>query len=143
MSYWEFYYHLVWSTKNREHWLDAETREIIRLSIAGYSTETRSLIHAIGFMPNHVHLVVSIPPRWSVSDWIGKAKGASTRRVNNHAAANGLLEWFAWQPEYGAKTFDQDRLPTVVAYAENQEEHHRNGSTIEVYEIDERRLVRR
>jgi putative transposase len=142
MSYWDFYYHVVWSTKNRESWLNAETREMVRLTIGAHSRETRSLVHAIGFMPNHIHLVVSIPPRWSVADWIGHVKGASSKRVNNHARANGLMEWFAWQPEYGAKTFDEHLLPTVMAYAENQVKHHADHTLIEKYEIDERPFVK-
>lgn len=52
------------------------------------------------------------------------------------------MEWFAWQPEYGAKTFDEHLLPTIVAYAENQEEHHAKDTLIELYEIDERPFVK-
>jgi putative transposase len=122
MSYWRAFYHVVWATKNREAMISDGRIELIRTSIAAIATESGSLIHAIGFMPDHVHLVISIPPKAAVASVIGQMKGLSSRRINQ--AASSAAESFAWQPEFGMLTIGERSLADVVAYVENQREIH-------------------
>lgn len=49
---------------------------------------------------------------------------------------------FYWQEEYGAFTFDGKRLPNVIAYVENQKQHHAQDSTIPILERTEGEAVR-
>lgn len=41
---------------------------------------------------------------------------------------------FAWQEEYGVFSFDGKRLPNVVAYVENQKQHHGQHNLIPILE---------
>ncbi len=137
MPYWESYYHLVWGTKNRFPLITASRKELIRLSIAATCTERQALIHAIGMMPDHIHLAVSIPPD---SQWLilsNGSKGASTRRINQHES-EGPRDIFAWQAEYGMLTFGEKSLSDVVAYVENQERHHTEQTLLARFEQLER-----
>lgn len=122
MAYWRAYYHIVWGTKNREALITDPCIEVIRASIAAIAKESDSLIHAIGIMPDHVHIVISIPPKAAVATVIGRMKGLSSRRINE--GRGGTINEFAWQPEYGMLTFGQRSLPDVVAYVQNQREIH-------------------
>jgi putative transposase len=74
-------------------------------------------------MPDHLHLAVSIPPKIAVADFIGQIKGSSSFRINKQDA-NAEQRGFRWQTEYGALTFGERSLATVVAYVENQATHH-------------------
>ncbi len=85
-------------------------------------------LHAIGGMPDHVHLAVSVPPTLLIAEWIGELKGASTHHVNHTVARPGAL---AWQAGYGVVSFGTRDLEWVVRYIHNQREHHTKGTVFE------------
>jgi putative transposase len=113
---------VVWSTKHREHLIDERREELIRSSLLSLAIEQDSILRAVGIMPDHVHVVVSIPPKIAVAEFIGRMKGVSSRRVS--AATGSATDGFGWQPEYGVFTFGQRALDDVVSYVENQREIH-------------------
>jgi putative transposase len=122
VSYWTFYYHLVWATKNREPLITEDRVEVMRQSLAAIAVKHDVFVHAIGIMPDHVHLAVSIPPRYAVSDIVQKLKGLSSRRIREGITRPG--DGFGWQPEYGALTFGGKSLEDVVSYVTDQREIH-------------------
>lgn len=84
-------------------------------------------MHALNGTTDHVHLVVSIPPKIAVATFIGQVKGVASSRFNKeHPQATP----FYWQREYGVFSFDQKRLPPIVDYVRRQKEHHRTQNTI-------------
>jgi REP element-mobilizing transposase RayT len=84
---------------------------------------------------DHAHIVVSIPPKIAVADCVRHLKGASAYAINRMDESDGQLKW---QAGYGALTVGERSLETVMEYAARQKEHHKNGTTINVYErIDE------
>ncbi len=78
-------------------------------------------------MPDHVHLLVRLPPTIAVADFIGKVKGATAYRVNHEIRPNFKLRW---QEGYGVLTLRKDELPKVSRYIDNQEQHHRPGGAV-------------
>ena len=128
MPYWQLFYHIVWATKNRERLLTPEleplAHEFLRTKAMGLDTT----VFALNGMPDHVHLVVSIPPKLAVATFIGQLKGASSTRLSKHYPP------FAWQEEYGAFSFDKKRLPHYVKYVEGQKTHHTEGTLIAALE---------
>lgn len=120
MPYWRLFYHFVWATKNREPLLRAELRPSLHAYIASKGNELRAIVHAVGGTEDHVHVAVSVPPSISVSEFVGRLKGSSSRLAN--------LEWFegafAWQREYGVVSFGERHLSFVVAYVHKQEQRH-------------------
>ena len=123
MSYWRLFYHIVWATKDREPHLTEPRVGLLARSIQAICTDERVLLHAIGGMPDHIHIAVSIPPRIAIAEFVRQLKGATSRRFNTTAAAANL-EHFDWQPEYGVLSFSEDSLPTIVSYIDNQRAHH-------------------
>jgi len=87
--------------------------------------------HAVNGMPDHIHLAISIPPKLSVATIIGKFKGSSSHHIN-HAISDE--KGFAWQAEYGVVTFSERHLSNVVAYVQNQKQHHSECSIWESLE---------
>ena len=88
-------------------------------------------IHAAGNVEDHVHVVVSIPPKMSVADCVRHFKGASAFAINHMAGSDGQ---FKWQAGYGALSIGERSLETVMAYAAHQKEHHKGNTTIAIYE---------
>ncbi len=137
MPYWRLYYHVVWGTKDRLPIIDADREETIRRSIRATCAEHGALIHAIGVMPDHVHLAVSVPPRVALSAFLHALKGSSSHLLN-HVGADAGHDTFGWQPEYGILSFGERSLPDVVAYVEDQAAHHAAGEVRPAYEHLER-----
>jgi len=75
-------------------------------------------------MPDHVHLLVRLPPSICVSDFIGQVKGATSHRANEEFPETNSL---TWQKGYGVLTLRRDELEKVSRYIDNQETHHQTG----------------
>ncbi len=123
MPYWMLFYHVVWATRGRDALLDESVERIVERSIRATCRTCDVVVHAVTAMPDHVHLVVSIPPSTAVSVLIGRVKGASSH-VLRHPPDGPGKEDFAWQAEYGVLSFGEKALPDVIAYVENQGERH-------------------
>ena len=127
MPYWQLFYHIVWTTKNREPLLTPEIESTMHDLLRGKATGLGATGFALNGMADHIHLIVTIPPQFAVSKFIGQVKGAASARINKSAK---LSQPFAWQEEYSVFSFDKKRLPNHVAYVERQKEHHTQGTTI-------------
>ena len=124
MPYWRMFYHIVWGTKNREEFISPTWESDLYGYLWGKATALECIPHAIGGMPDHVHVVISIPPKLAVAKTIGLLKGASSHHINT----NYINGTFAWQGEYGAFSFSEKALPKIVAYVNNQKKHHSENS---------------
>ena len=122
MSYWRLFYHLVWTTKERESLIDETVQTIIERSVRTTCRDCELPLHALGPMPDHIHLALSIPPRLAIADVARRLKGASSHAVN--AALPDRDALFAWQAEYGVLSFGERNLPDIVAYVNHQRERH-------------------
>lgn len=135
MTYWRLHYHLIWATYNREPTLTPEREKMFYGVLYRKGKELGLKIHAAGNIEEHVHVVLSIPPKIAVADSIRHLKGASAFAINHMAGGDGQFEW---QGGYGALSVGERSLETVVEYAARQKEHHRENRLIAVYErIDE------
>ncbi len=134
MSYWRLHYHLIWATFERQPLLLAEQEKLFYGALYQKSRELGVKVHAAGNVEDHVHIVVSIPPKLAVAEYVRKVKGASSYAINHQAGHNNL---FQWQEGYGALTVDEHSLEAAMAYAIRQKEHHRVGSVAAFYEKTE------
>lgn len=130
MPFYICYYHIVWTTKNREPLITPEVEQVI-CNLVRYRSDTLgSPILAINTVADHLHVAVSIKPTVAVADWVKRVKGVSSREVNLHFP--NRLSHFRWQEGYGALTFGIRQLDYVVSYIENQKQHHA-ASTLQPY----------
>jgi putative transposase len=121
MSYWRLYYHLVWGTRGRQSTIDGPRAAVLQRSFRATCREEGAIVHAIGIMPDHVHLAVSIPPRIPVAGFVRLLKGSSSHLVNRRGDKKDGIA-FARQAEYGVVSFGERSRPDVVAYVENQKQ---------------------
>lgn len=133
MSYWRLFYHCVWATKNREPLISAEYDEIVKRSINASCHEQSVLVHALETMPDHVHLVVSIPPALAIASFMNIIKGSTSHLINSLEP----VRQFYWQPEYGVHSFSEDVLPKIVDYVQNQRSQHASRRLWPSLEINE------
>lgn len=127
MALWRLYYHLVWATKERQPLITTEREPKLYGYIIGKADELDTIIHAIGGIDNHIHLVASIPPKISISDFVQKIKGSSTHYLNHLYPVEDM---FGWQRGYGAFSLGRKQLEKAVVYVKNQKAHHLNGTII-------------
>ena len=80
-SIWYCHYHIVWVPKYRYKVLNGEIKTEIEESIRMFSEQLGGEIEVLNVQADHVHLVVMIPPKVSVSKYIGILKGRSAIRV--------------------------------------------------------------
>ena len=132
MPFVQLFYHLVWATKGRHAVINDAVEPLLYDFMRAKAIGLGGTVFAIGGMPDHVHLVVSVPPRMALAAFIGQVKGVSSAKLNKGRSA--AAQRFAWQEEYGAFSFDAKRLPYVIAYVERQKEHHAQQSTIPLLE---------
>lgn len=126
MPFWRLYYHLVWATKCREHFISPDIAERLYSYLVNKAAELGVYVYAINGWPDHVHLVVSIPPKYAVAYVVKRLKGASAHDLNH---AGGIDFYFAWQRGYGALSLGERQKPIAVAYVENQKQHHAQQTT--------------
>ena len=76
--------HFVWSTQGRREWIAESWEEQLHAYIGGIANNKNATLIAAGGMPDHLHLLVSMPPTVSVSDMVNvlkiRGKGSATRR---------------------------------------------------------------
>jgi len=126
MAFWRLYYHLVWATKNREHFIQPAIEDRLYAYTVRKAAELGVYVYAINGWYDHVHLVVAIPPKHAVADVVKHLKGASSHDLNHSVS---LDYQFAWQRGYGAFSLGERQRPAAEAYVLNQKQHHQQQTT--------------
>ena len=80
---WYCTYHIVWTPKYRYRILKGEIKEEVEHCILGFSEQKRCEIKELNVQADHVHVVMMIPPKESISDMMGILKGRTAIRVFN------------------------------------------------------------
>jgi len=118
--YEESYCHLVWAATRREAMIQPPVEEILCGYIRQKSREKKAFVYALGGMPDHVHLVCSIPVTIAVCEFVKLIKGSSSHCMSHHTQSASLR----WQRGYSYLTFSKHDLPAVVHYVDCQKERH-------------------
>jgi putative transposase len=76
----------------------------------------------IGGMPDHVHILLSLPATLSIAKALQLIKGGSSKWVHATFPEHAV---FRWQIKYGAFSVSVSQLDRTIHYIKGQEEHHR------------------
>ena len=79
---WDCKYHLVFISKYRHRTIYGEIRKKIGGIIRDLCDQKGIELHEGHAMPDHIHLLLSIPPKFSVSNTVGFIKGKSAIRIH-------------------------------------------------------------
>ncbi len=121
--YEEAYCHLIWATTRREAMIMPSIENTLYDYINQKCREKKAFVYALGGMPDHVHLVCSVPASISVSDFVKLIKGSSSYYVSHYSQHDALR----WQRGYAYLTFAKHDLDAVVNYVQGQKKHHAEG----------------
>ena len=124
---WECKYHVVFIPKCRRRTLYEQLRRHLGEVLRGLAEHKESRIVEGHLMPDHVHMLIAIPPKYAVSQVVGYIKGKSAihlARVYGERRRNFVGQHF-WARGYFVSTVGRDE-ETVREYIRNQErEDHR------------------
>jgi REP element-mobilizing transposase RayT len=113
--------HLVWTTKNRAPLLTKD----IKMKVFKHILENSKLkginIDFINGYNNHVHALLYMKSKQSISEIVHLVKGESSYWVNK----NQLTKYkFGWQDEFYVVSVSSSDVDFVRDYIKNQEDHH-------------------
>jgi REP element-mobilizing transposase RayT len=122
MSYVSSHYHCVFSTKRRQPLISPELRDRLWAFLGGIARQNQMKAIEVGGMPDHVHILLSLPSTLSIAKALQLIKGGSSKWVHETFPEHRL---FGWQVKYGAFGVSVSQLEKIIHYIKNQEEHHR------------------
>jgi putative transposase len=122
-SKWECKYHVIFIPKRRRKTLYAALRKHLGEVFHRLAGQKESRIEEGHLMPDHVHMLISIPPKYAVSQVVGFIKGKSAihlARVDGERKRNFVGQHF-WARGYFVTTVGRDEA-AIREYIRNQEE---------------------
>ena len=113
--------HIIFSTKNREPWLDSDVRPRMHAYLATVCRDLGGDALRVGGVSDHVHILTTLPRTLSQAQIIEQIKKTSSKWIKNMDAR---YRGFFWQRGYGAFSVSSSHLEAVLQYIETQQEHH-------------------
>ena len=125
-SIWHCQYHIVWVPKYRHRILKGELAKDVENLIRAYSNQQKCEIIELNVQLDHVHLLVMIPPKISISDYVGALKGkVAIRILNKYKKLKQKPYWgnHFWARGYCVDTvgLDSEMIRKYVKYQEQKE----------------------
>ena len=119
---WECKYHVVFIPKCRRRTLYGQLRRHLGEVFRNLARQKECRIEEGHLMPDHVHMMISIPPKYSVSQVVGYIKGKSAihlARVYGERRRNFIGQHF-WARGYYVSTVGRDEQ-VIRDYIKSQE----------------------
>ena len=126
-------YHVVFCPKYRYRILVDEVAEYTRQQIH-HLCRQKALVEVLELhvQPDHIHLVLSIPPKYAVSSIMGFLKGKLARRVFQRYDRFGKRYWgrHLWSRGYCVSTvgLDEEKIRKYVKYQERKDRDSEQGN---------------
>ena len=120
---WECKYHVVFIPKYRRKVLYGELRQHLGDVFRKLALQKESRIEQGHLMADHVHMMISIPPKYAVSQVVGFIKGKSAihlARTYGERKRNFVGQHF-WARGYFVSTVGRDEA-AIREYIKNQEQ---------------------
>ncbi len=125
MSYRYLLYHLVFSTHARQRTISDKHDSELYAYLIGIIRNQGGVVRAVNGMPDHVHILLDIPPTVSVSDFIKKIKQSSSAWMR---ANRNFPYWDGWSKGYALFTCSPLAVEPVLRYVNNQKVHHKKAN---------------
>jgi len=123
---WHCQYHIVWTPKYRYRIITGELGNDVGNCIRAFSEQMSCEIIEMNVQLDHVHLLVMIPPKVAVSDYVGTVKGRTAIRIlNKYRQLKQKPYWgnHFWSRGYCADTvgLDSEMIRKYIQYQEAKE----------------------
>ena len=126
-SKWECKYHVVWIPKSRKKALYGQLRNHLGEMFHELARQKESKVLEGHLQPDHIHMLVSIPPKYAVSQVVGYMKGKSAIHIartylGQKKNYNGM---HFWARGYFVSTVGTDEEVVRAYIREQEKEDHR------------------
>jgi putative transposase len=130
---WHCQYHIVWVPKYRFRILSGKVANEVENCIRAFSEQLGCEIIEMNIQIDHVHLIVMVPPKVSISGYAGTVKGRTAIRVFNRFRK--LKEKPYWGNHFWARGYCVDTIgldsEMVKKYVKYQEQKERESEQSE------------
>jgi REP element-mobilizing transposase RayT len=124
------YIHIVFSTKLRAPIIHAPYNIELYSYLGGICNNLESQVIKIGGYSDHVHILCMLSKKMALAKLIEELKSHSSKWMKTKDQS---LKNFYWQDGYGAFSVNPKDVDIVIAYIENQQEHHSNKTFQQEY----------
>ena len=123
---WECKYHVVFIPKYRRKAIYGQIRRDLGDVFRRLAEQRESVIEEGHLMPDHVHMMISIPPKYSVAQVVGYLKGKSAIHIaRTHAGRRrNFVGQHFWARGYFVSTVGRDEA-VIRRYIQDQEKEDR------------------
>jgi putative transposase len=126
----QIYIQVVVAVKGRSSLIASSWEEELYRYITGIITHKGQKLIAINGVSDHIHILIGLKPSCCLSDLMRELKKASNTFINERKFTRTKFEW---QEGFGAFSYSHSALDNVIAYIQNQKEHHRKRTFKEEY----------
>ena len=133
-SRWECKYHVVWIPKYRRKSLYGQLRQYLGQIFKDLARSRESEVLEGHMMVDHVHMLISIPPKYSVAQVIGYIKGKSAIHIarNYLGHRRNFIGQHFWARGYHVSTVGRDEQ-VVREYIKAQEKEDRRLEQLNLF----------
>jgi putative transposase len=126
-------YHIVWVPKYRYRILKGAVKEHLEKDLRTLCEWKKAEIVEVNIQEDHVHLIISIPPKISVSEMMGIIKGKTAIKIfRSYPELKKKPYWgnHFWARGYFVNTvgLDEDMIRRYVKYQEEEEKRDEENS---------------
>ena len=134
-SRWECKYHITWIPKYRKKKIFGELRQYLGEVLRSLAKDRESEIIEGHLLPDHVHILISIPPKYSVAQVVGYMKGKSAIHIarNYMGRRRNFTGQKFWSCGYHVITVGRDE-DVIRAYIKNQEKEDRRLDQLDLFD---------
>lgn len=123
---WHCQYHIVWVPKYRYRILTGKVGESVEHGIRTVCGYKGCEVVELNVQPDHVHLIIMVPPKLAISDVMGRVKGqTATRLFKQFPELRGKPYWgnHFWAQGYCVDTVgvNAEMIQKYVKYQEKKE----------------------
>ena len=123
---WHCTYHIVWVPKYRYRVLTGNVREEVVRCIRTFSEQQHAGVVELNVQYDHVHLLVMVPPKISISSYVRTVKGRTAIRVFNKFKELKRKRYWGnhlWAKGYCVDTvgLDEDKIRKYIKHQEKIE----------------------
>jgi len=117
------FYHLVWTTRDREPVLDGAAALFLERYLRAVARQEHARILALGMVRTHVHVLFEAGTTTSLPRLVQRFKGGSSALINREKHTRGPTP-IRWAKGYAIHTVGFRGMRAARSYVENQAAHH-------------------
>ncbi len=119
----ELHAHLVFTPKYRHRVITDQLLTSLEPILRGVCENFETSLDEINTDQDHLHLLVSYPPKIALSKLVNSLKGVSSRHLHkhhNHTIHHALRGNHFWSPSYCVVSYGKAPHETIKRYIQNQ-----------------------